>query len=130
MIISELVNEIFEWGKSKGWHDGKPRSALEDHALFHSEIGEATEEVRAGNPIIYQLQTDPVHPGATKFKVEPDDELWDSDFKPEGEAIELADTVIRIMHYFGTKGWDLEKAIELKMIFNHKRLYRHGNKKY
>ena len=50
--------------------------------------------------------------------------------KPCGEAIELADVVIRIMDYFGHKKWNLEKCIEMKMKYNKGRAYRHGGKKY
>jgi len=48
--------------------------------------------------------------------------------KPEGEAIELADAVIRIMDYCEFVGIDLEQAIQLKHEYNKTRPYRHGNK--
>ena len=50
--------------------------------------------------------------------------------KPEGEAVELVDAVIRIMDYFGYRGWDMEQVIEAKMEYNETRSYRHDNKKY
>jgi len=55
---------------------------------------------------------------------------YDNTRKPEGEAVELADAVIRIMDYFESKGWDLEHVIELKHDYNKTRSYRHGGKKY
>lgn len=58
------------------------------------------------------------------------DTRWDSFHKAEGEAIELADAVIRIMDYFGHKGWDFEKIVRLKFEYNKTRSHRHGGKAY
>ena len=46
------------------------------------------------------------------------------------ERMELADAVIRVMDYFGYKGWDLHKEIMKKHELNKLRPHRHGNKKY
>jgi NTP pyrophosphatase (non-canonical NTP hydrolase) len=93
----------------KGWHENE-RSPLEIHALIHSEISEATEQVREGASAFYENPTDRR--------------------KPEGEAVELADAVIRIADYFGKKRWDLEKVIRKKMAYNSTRPHRHGGKAY
>lgn len=106
--ISELQTQVHQLAKEKGWYDGTPPSSLERLALVHSEISEAVEEVRKGTEPIY------TNPGSEK---------------PEGELIELADAVIRIMDYCGSKGWSLEGAILLKHEFNKTRPYRHGGKK-
>lgn len=121
MKLNELVKEAHLKARKKGWWEN-PKSPLECHMLIVSEISEATEEVRKNNPPIYQE--------SDIGKIELSDEIWDADKKPEGELIELADAVIRIADYCGFKGWDLEKAIKVKMDFNEKRSYRHGNKKY
>lgn len=105
--VNGLVKEVHEIAKSKGWYDGVPRSPLETHALIVSEVAEAIEEARTDNPPMY-------FNGA----------------KPEGEAVELVDAVIRIMDYFGYRGWDMEQVIEAKMEYNETRSYRHDNKKY
>jgi NTP pyrophosphatase (non-canonical NTP hydrolase) len=107
MELKEWQKRAYEISKSKGWYDPElvPATSLERHMLMVSEIAEATEEVRNGSLPIY-----------TK------------DGKPEGEAIELADTVIRIMDYFESKGWDLESAIKIKCEYNETRPYRHGGK--
>ena len=58
---------------------------MKSNELITTEIAEATEAVREGIPAIH---------------------LGDNN-KPEGEAIELADAVIRIMNYFTEMNWDL-----------------------
>jgi len=105
--LEKWTKYIHRWAKRKGWWEF-PNSPLEIHMKIVTEAAEATEEVRSGNP-----------------------DVWfdEKTMKPEGEAIELADAVIRIMDYFGYKKWDLEKMIALKMRFNETRPYRHGGKK-
>lgn len=127
MSINDLVKECFETAKSKGWQE-LDRRPLEHHALMASEISEATEEVRADNPPVYQHQ---ITYQREKFIVPKGDLRWNdrSDKKPEGEAVELIDCVIRIMTYFGEKEWDFEKVLRMKMNYNKTRSFRHGGKK-
>ena len=106
LLFADFVDAVHRNAEVKGWHDS-PRSSLEIHALIHSEISEATEECRNGHKDFYV-----------------------ADGKPEGEAVELVDAVIRIADYFGSKGWDLEKIIKAKMSYNEGRPYRHGGKRY
>ena len=47
MTIDELVREAHGTAIDKGWWI-YPRTALEIHALIHSEIAEATEAARVG----------------------------------------------------------------------------------
>jgi len=102
MDLNNYIEEIHENSKDKGWWD-KPHSVLETHALIHSEIAEATESVRNGdhavfiNPVCYPC------PGATHDCTEMD--CPDAIEKPEGEAVELVDAVVRVLDYFGHKGW-------------------------
>lgn len=107
MTIKELQAESFNTATEKGWHDEPDRTALEYHMLMVSEIAEATEEHRNNKPPLY---------------------FADGTVKPEGEAVELADAVIRIADYFGKMGWDLEEILRIKLEFNKTRSYRHGNK--
>ena len=108
MTIKEWQKKVFDIAKSKGWYDAEVPQAtsIERHMLIVSEVAEATEEVRNGKEPIYI-----------------------KDGKPEGEAIELADVVIRVMDHFEHMGWDLEEAIKIKSDFNETRPYRHGGKK-
>ena len=106
MDIKRMVEIAHDTTKEKGFYDGDPRTPLEVHALIHSEISEATEQVREGRLPYYE----------------------DGEGKPEGEAVELADAIIRIADYFGFMGWDLNDIITKKMIFNKSRPHRHGGK--
>lgn len=75
-------------------------------ALFTSEISEALEALRHGNP--------------------PDDKI------PEftGVEAELADVIIRIMDVSQRRGWRVAEAVVAKMNFNSTRPVMHGGKKF
>ena len=121
--MKDLVKRIHEMAKSKGrWDKEVAKTPVECHMLMVTEIAEATEEVRKGTPDIYGVYGD-------RFVSVETVELNGGILKPEGEAVELADCVIRIMDYFGYKGWDLERIIKLKMDYNVRRGFRHGGKK-
>ena len=105
MKLNDAVKYCYDIAKTKGWHD-EPRSALEIHALIHTEIAEATEDVREGK-LHYYL---------------------DENKKPSGEATELVDVVIRIFDHFGHQGWNFEDIFKAKCAFNKTRPYRHGKK--
>lgn len=106
MTLKELCKLAHDNSASKGFWSPAP-SKLEVHALIHSEISEATEEVRNATAAIHFKDT--AHGP-----------------KPEGELIELADAIIRIADYCGAMNWDLEAAVKLKMEYNAKRPYKHG----
>lgn len=105
MTIQELMNRAYATALAKGFYD-PPKTPLEAHALIMAEVGEAVEAARTEMP--------PIH-------------VW-PDGKPDGECVELADAVIRIADYCRSRGWDLEKALELKLQFNTTRPYKHGKK--
>jgi NTP pyrophosphatase (non-canonical NTP hydrolase) len=129
MDVNEMAQAAYENSKDHGWYDDK-RTPLEIHMLIVSEVAEATEEVRNGKPSLYFKCKTAGDADYTESQLE---SLVQSghnaeDIKPEGEAIELADVVIRVMDYFGAKGWDLEKAILYKHQYNKTRPFKHGNK--
>lgn len=125
MTLKEWQTTIHQLAKEKGWYDS-PRTPLEIHMLIVSEVAEASEEVRKGNtPPIYQEN---YMTGQLRL-IGPNDWDWVEGEKPEGELTELADAVIRILDYCEAKGWDLERAMEIKHGFNKTRPHRHGGKK-
>ncbi len=118
-----MATAIYRWAKTKGWWD-KPREKGTMIALMHSELSEALEEIRDNRPPIYK--TKPGYPGWRLMPTDP--EFEKTKVKPEGEAIELADLVIRVLDYCAHYGIDLGRAIHLKMAYNEQRPYRHGGK--
>jgi NTP pyrophosphatase (non-canonical NTP hydrolase) len=48
--------------------------------------------------------------------------------KPCGIPSEMADVVIRVLHFCGKHGIDIEKAVIEKMAFNESRPHMHGKK--
>ena len=128
MDLRDLVTEAHTAATEKGWWE-QPKSPLECHMLMVSELAEATEEARVGTPAVY-FNTPTGQVGIEDLAGEMNLKVGEVEQKPEGELIELADTVIRIADYCGHKGWDLAKAINAKMSYNATRSHRHGGKKY
>ena len=124
MRINTVVKAVNDLAVEKGWYESERRPA-EFHMLIVGEVAEATEEVRNGRPAIYQVHFE----GLNGTIIEPTSEKWDDRKKPEGEAIELGDAVIRIMDYFAHRGWDLEQVLRMKHSYNTTRPHRHGGKK-
>ncbi len=112
MNIKTLCKRSNDIAISKGFWlvnpDGSlvPRNDGEMLMLMVSELGEALEALRHGNP--------------------------PSEHIPEFSAIaeELADCCIRIFDYSYAKGIDLDKVLEAKLNFNETRPHMHGGKKF
>ncbi len=115
-----MVRLVHSTAREKGWYD-RERTSLEVHMLMVSELAEATEQARKDMPPLYVVRDKDICQDVQKFEAHE---------KPEGEAVELADAIIRIADYFGYRGWDLQKVLQMKMEFNKNRPYRHGHKKY
>ncbi len=103
--FESVSSQVHETAKSKGWWDAD-RNNGEALCLIHSEVSEALEALRVGNP--------------------PDDKI------PEfsGAEAELADVVIRIMDLSHARGWNVGAAIIAKMEMNKGREKMHGGKKF
>jgi hypothetical protein len=117
MNLQGYVDKVHRISRDKGWWptfesgELKARPSLEMRMLMVTEIAEASEEVRGGKPDVYwKTPTGIVKWGDIGYgtNLSVGDELQ----KPEGEAIELADCVIRIMDYFGANKWNLDHHME------------------
>ena len=106
--LSRLQFRAHDTAVRKGFWDGYPdkkaRGMGEQIALMHSELSEALEGDRHGNP--------------------PDEHC------PEhcNVEIEFADCVIRILDTCEANGWDLCAAINAKMAYNEGRPHKHGKR--
>ena len=100
-----MQHAVHQNAKDHGWWEDQ-RSDGELIALQHSELSEALEAMRKGNPDSVKI---PGHCHAVE---------------------ELADTVIRIMDHCESRGWNLFKAIVAKHEFNKGRGYKHGGKAF
>ena len=102
--INKLRDEIHMNAVEHGWWD-EERSIPEVIALCHSELSEALEAYREGQPMV-----------------------WINDGKPDGIAVEMIDCVIRILDWCGKEGIDVNETITLKHMYNVTRSYKHGGK--
>ncbi len=95
---------VHSLAKEKGWYS-PAKSDVEALCLAIGELSEAVEELRKGVPSFYM-----------------------NGEKPEGVQVEIADCIIRLLDLAGYRGWDIQKAMELKHEYNKTRPQRHNKK--
>jgi hypothetical protein len=107
MTLNELAENVHFAAVEKGWWDGE-RPMGDVIANIHSELSEAWEFYRSG------MSLTEVH--------------YTGNNKPDGFAIELADTIIRILDLSARLGLDMDALVAEKMDYNQSRPHRHGGK--
>lgn len=107
MDLNDYCREANRIATEHGFWDTGERNIGEQLALMHSELSEALEEHRKG-----------LEPNYTYYR--------QSDGKPEGFGVELADLLIRVFDTCHAYEIDLERLVQEKMKFNESRPFMHG----
>ena len=99
--LDEIAIAIHRWAIGKGFWPSTSRNFGEQIALMHSELSEALEGDRT-KAMDKHLS---VHPSP---------------------AVELADTIIRILDTCAAYGWPIGEILMAKMAYNCGRPHKHG----
>ena len=131
--MEQLIKKAHEMAKEKGFWETE-RNVSELLMLIVSELAEALEALRKDHyadkgvvkDLLQDLELNKTDEEfvikALEFKVK-----FDEGVKSSFED-EIADVAIRLFDLCGGLGIDLQKHIELKMMYNSMRGYKHGKK--
>jgi NTP pyrophosphatase (non-canonical NTP hydrolase) len=101
LALNQFSKLVHDNAQNKGFYEGTFNDA-EKIALMHSELSEALESLRAGDPVSEKL---PAHSHTCE---------------------ELADCIIRILDYAWAKNYNIGWACVEKHAFNLNRPHKHG----
>lgn len=122
IFLDEMMTMVGQTNSSKGWHDrlytlmeagdavGTAEHVVSKLALVTTEVAEAIEEVR----ILEGFEYDRVY--------------YSEEGKPEGVAVEIADTVIRLLDLCYQLDIPLVDVMLEKLAYNDTRPHKHGGK--
>jgi NTP pyrophosphatase (non-canonical NTP hydrolase) len=131
--MEQLIKRAHEMAKEKGFWETE-RNVPEILMLIVSELSESLEALRKDHyadkgvvkDLLQDLELNKTDEEfvikALEFKVK-----FDEGVKSSFED-EIADVAIRLFDLCGGLGIDLQKHIELKMMYNSMRGYKHGKK--
>lgn len=131
--LNDLRDQCHAMSTEKGFYDDYPQVGDKGWvefdamklALIHSEVSEVLEELREGRDpveLYYSGKTCSGMGFTSPSPIGAEGEL----LKPEGLPAELADVLIRVLDYAGSRGIDLGEAFERKLAYNATRGRLHG----
>ena len=124
--LTELSKEIHETAKSKDFYNDpeNPWSFPKAIALIHSEVSEALQADRKGQPLPIPEYFEKRIEGKTDKLYTEMYEAIIKDTVPQ----ELAGAIIRILDLCAYLEIDIQKFIDLEVRFNKLRPHKHGKK--
>ena len=117
-MLNKLRDKVHQNAVDKGFWDKKPELGT-SLMLVVSELAEALEADRDGSKCTALSEP----PAFTE-----DFKLWFRSNVKDTVEDELADTIIRVLDICGAYHIDIQKHIDLKMLYNSKRIKLHGKK--
>ena len=131
--MEQLIKKAHEVAKEKGFWETE-RNVPEMLLLIISEVSEATEALRkdhyADKAAVKDLYNDiEINKYEDEFNIMSGP--WKAGFEANIKSSfedEIADVAIRLFDLCGGLNIDLQKHIELKMMYNSMRGYKHGKK--
>ena len=131
--LNELAKQYHKQAKAKGFWD-EPRETGTLLMLMVSELSEALEADRKGqyakiDDAEFIVDGKTIREDLDSAVKENDMIKFEDIFRIQVKDTfedEIADTFIRLLDFIGQRNIDIEKHIELKMLYNQTRAYKHG----